>query len=477
MASTIWIMVLTLLLSACARLPQHLPGGKMAQRTEFSRTLARYAGHSGIVAGAWPQAAWWKSARSPVLNALMARALHNNPSLRLATARIIAARAAASGRRAALLPHFSAGTSVTQEYFSAQGLHTTANGSSVLYTELNPLEVQYQVDLWGRDSDQLRAALGAVRVARADRAEARLLLSTRIAVHYFGLAGDIQRRKKIQQVEHLSRALLDLDRQRLRSGLISAQVVYRQQEACSAARQFVAGIDASVRLQRHILAALAGHGPDWGQRIQAGSLPSFSLFAMPENVPLRIAARRPDLVAARWEIEVAARKVGAARAAFYPDVNIALFAGWNSIHLGDLLNPGNLAHAVGPVITLPIFEGGALRAQLKEKNALYMATEYHYRSTILNAVRQIADRLAQWQRIRRQLSAQQDTTIAAGKTTRLEYTAFHAGISDGARLLSARIIAAEAQTRLIALQTANAEAWALLNAALGGGYGGGGIHP
>ena len=138
-----------LLISACARLPRHLPGGKIGQKTQISQTLTRYNGRFGMVAGAWPQSDWWKTASISALNALEKDALRNNPDLEIVSTRILEARAAVANQRASLLPHISASTSTTQEYFSKQGLHTTANGSSVLYTELNPLEVQYHVDLWG----------------------------------------------------------------------------------------------------------------------------------------------------------------------------------------------------------------------------------------------------------------------------------------------------------------------------------------
>ncbi|MCR1343297.1 TolC family protein, partial [Acidithiobacillus ferrooxidans] len=181
-------------------------------------------------------------------------------------------------------------------------------------------------------------------------------------------------------------------------------------------------------------------------------------------------AHRPDIVAARWETEVAAQQVGAARAAFYPDVNIALFAGWNSIHLGDLFSPGNLAHALGPVISLPIFEGGRLRAQLKEKNALYLATEDHYRATILGAVREIAGRLATWRQIRQKLRAQRQMIFAAEHTTALAESAFHSGITDKAEVYSAQIQETEINNQLLALKMQNAQSWVLLHSALGGGY-------
>lgn len=470
MKRSIALILPLLLLGACARLPQHLPGGKMAHDTQISGILAQLDGHGGVTPGAWPTSNWWESAQLPALNNLISEALRNNPSLQVASARILEAKAAAADQHAALLPHLSAGASVTQEYFSRQGLHAPLNGKTITYGALNPLEMRYHLDLWGRDSDRFRAALGEVRVHQADYAEAKLLLSTQLAWHYFLLAGDVQRLRQVDRAEALHTSLLHLEQQRWHDGLSDARTVYLQEEARAGARQLVADMQAAVAQQRYILAALAGHGPDWGRDIPAEPLPTLSTITMPRNLPLRLIAHRPDIVAARWEMEVAAQQVGAARAAFYPDVNIALFAGWNSIHLGDLFSPGNLAHALGPVISLPIFEGGRLRAQLKEQNALYLATEDHYRATILDAVREIAGHLATWRQIRKKLRAQRQMILAAEHTTALAESAFHSGITDKAEAYSAQIQETEIKNQLLALKTQNAQSWVLLHSALGGGY-------
>ncbi|MHB9136969.1 MAG: TolC family protein, partial [Acidithiobacillus ferrooxidans] len=107
------ILPLLLLLDACARLPSHLPGGKMAQNTQISGTLAYVDGHNGVLTGTWPVSNWWTSAQLPALNTLITEALRDNPSLQVASARILQAKAAAADQHAALLPHFSAGASVT----------------------------------------------------------------------------------------------------------------------------------------------------------------------------------------------------------------------------------------------------------------------------------------------------------------------------------------------------------------------------
>ncbi|WP_414041443.1 efflux transporter outer membrane subunit [Acidithiobacillus sp. M4-SHS-6] len=470
MHKRLFLLLSWLLLSACVRLPEHLPGSHLAHDTQIRQILAQTVGHDGIHPGPWPRSKWWESAQLPALNQLIQAALQDNPSLQVASARILRAKSFAAEQHAALLPQWNASTSFTQEYFSTQGLHLQANGQHFSYTEINPLELRYHLDLWGRDSDQVRAALGKVRVHQADYAEAKLQLETQLTWHYFLLIGISRRLNLAKHLESLQKSLLQLENQRWHDGLADARPVFVQEEHYAEARQSIAQLQGDIAQQRYILAALAGHGPDWGEQIQIAPLPELSRMPIPHDLPLRLISHRPDIVAARWEMEIAAQQIKAARAAFYPDVNIALFAGWNSIDLGDLFSPGNLAHAVGPVITLPVFEGGKLRAHLKVQNAVYMATQDHYRHRILRAVREIARYLAIWKKIHRQMGEQAQIMKATRQNRRLAEAAFRAGTSNKIAVYQTLILEMTMQSQDILLQTQNAQSWALLHGALGGGY-------
>ncbi len=463
----IWLSCCALLLGGCAALPRAQPPAPA--RSDGLRDLAGLSVRAGILQGAWPHRAWWRSVRLVALDHLMAVALRDDPGLAAASARLVAAhteiRVAQAGERL----HVQAQALMTQAYFSRQGLHTTANGTHVLYTEVDPLVASYHVALWGRTQARIRALVGAAEVARADRAQARLLLASRITSDYFALAGDTLRARDLARTERLQTQLLQLARQRLRLGLSSAGTVYRIQRARASNGEALASAVSDVRLERHILAALAGHGPRFGRRI-IPALPRQTQMVLPRDLPLALVTHRPDIAAASAALTVAAARVGAARAAFYPDINIALFAGWNSVHLADLFSPGNLAHAVGPVITLPIFEGGLLRARLRADNALYRAARAHYRRTILDAVAQIANRLARWRAASRTLRLQRASSAAAARLLVLALARYHAGLTGRIATIRARILCARADARLATAKTRNAQAWALLTSALGGGY-------
>ncbi len=464
------VLVGLLAVSGCARLPRHLPEAAPSARPALARTVAQDLGRAGVTSGAWPGRDWWTAAGLPALDTLVHGALQGNPGLREASARILAARAAAGQADARLVPHIHAEARLTGQYFSRQGLHTSANGTQNLYGEFDPLAVRYPVDLWGRDRYRLRAALASWQVARADQAEARLVLSRAVAWHYFALLGDARRLRLAVRRERLERTLWRLARIREDSGIAGARVRYAREEGVAESRQEVAALRASVARERQVLARLAGHGPDWGERIPVVRWTPPARMALPADLPLRLVAHRPDIAAARWEMEAAAARVGAARAAFYPDVNLVLFVGWNSIHLGDLFSPGNLAHAVGPVVTLPIFEGGALRARLKARNARYLAAGDQYRGALLRAVQQVASALSRWREIHRKMRAQSRAAAAAGHLDRVATAAWDCGIRSRVAPLRARASAAAVRGKLAALQAVDAQAWVRLESALGGGY-------
>ncbi len=467
-----WIsfLAVVLLLDGCARLPHLLPQAVPSDRTGMAKTLALEQGRAMTMSGVWPGRDWWKAAGLHGLDLLMHKALLGSPGLREAGARILAASAAAGQADARLFPHFHAQADLTEQYFSRQGLHTAANGTENLYGELDPLVVHYHMDLWGQDRYRLRAALASWQVARADHAEARLLLSRDVAMHYFALLGDAQQLRQEVRREELERSLWQIEQIRLDSGIASAHNSYAREEAVMESRQEVAALRESVACERHILARLVGQGPDWGERISAARWSPPARMALPLDLPLRLVLHRPDIAAARWEMESAAARVGAARAAFYPDVNLALFSGWNSIHLGDLFSPGNLAHAVGPEITLPIFEGHALRSRLKAQNARYQAAGDHYRRVLLRAVQQVANALSRWQEVNRQLRAQERSAAAANHMAHLAVTAYDSGIRSRLAPLRSQATIARIGQHLAVLQAADAEAWAGLETDLGGGY-------
>lgn len=419
--------------------------------------------------GAWPREDWWRIFGDAALNRLIDEALVVNPDVAAARARVAAAAAAVRETRSRLLPHLGAEAGLEGEYFSATGEHSLLNGRSVMFGRLDPVRAVYNPDISGRNGHELAAAVGRERARQAQRAAVRLDISTSLARTWFAvteldgaLAAEARRLK-------LMRKLVGVQKVRLAAGLADADGLY-------AARQALAQLRLRMRVDEGkragllaAVAALAGQPPARTAGLRPRP-PSLNRFPVPGDLPIGLLRHRPDVMAALWAVEAARQQVASAHAAFYPRLNLALFAGWNSIHLADLLDPANFARGIGLTLSLPVFEGGALRARLAAARARYNLAVDHYNERVLSAVKQVAASLAAWNADHDALAQSRRSVAAAKARVRVREAAFHAGLADAVPSVTAGISASE-QIESDARRRASAAAsWVDLVAALGGGY-------
>ncbi len=459
----VFFVLVVALAAACARLPRAPGHAPSAWHPRGSVTVG-----SARPLSVKSSVRWWRAADSRSLDVVMATAMRGNPSLDAASARARMAAAELRLTRGARRLHLSALGRSTAEYFSRDGLHGPANGESILYTEVDPLVARWHVTQFGRVNDEVRAAFGAAQAAVAARAWARLVVAAEVARTYFAAEAAREERACWGAMRYDARALVVLAQIRHRDGLSGGRAVYASEEALAATDQGYRRATTSLVRLRDALGALAGRGPAFGRGVALGALPGTARLPLPSAIPLALVAHRPDVVSARRLVAAAAARVGAARAAFYPNVNIALFAGWNSISLGDLFNPVNLARGIGPTVTLPIFEGGTLRAGLAKEEAAFTAARAQYQDTLVGAVREVADRVARWRRVLRDLQAQTRALRAAGQQKALADQAFRSGLTNRAPLLKADLAWSRERLRAIALRETQAATWVGIEEAIDG---------
>jgi NodT family efflux transporter outer membrane factor (OMF) lipoprotein len=379
--------VVALLLAACASLPSATP-------PKIAKAPAAYAADRALAAPAtgWPADGWWKRYGDPGLDALMDEALAGSPTLAQAAARLARARADRTVAGAAELPSLEAAGSVQYQKQTYTYLFPPAflpKGYQD-YGEV-ALNLNWELDFWGKNRAAVAAAASEARAAAADAAEARLLLTTDIATAWATLArlqADREVAVRSAQVRDDTAALVT---QRVANGL-DTQAELRQARAGSpAARASIAALDEEIAQTRDALAALAGAGPDRGLALDAPATAHLTAFGLPADVRLSLIGRRPDIVAARWRAEAATSRVAQARAAFYPDINIAADFGQQSLHLDQLVSRGSAIGSVGPALSLPIFEGGRLRGALRGARADRDAAVAAYDEALTQALREVAD--------------------------------------------------------------------------------------
>jgi len=425
-----------------------------------------------IAPGAWPSEEWWKALGDPQLDALIAEALTASPSVRLARARVDRAVALAEAAGAALAPQASAEAGASRQRISGNGIYPKPLAGSWIWQNQAQLNFSYDFDFWGRNAAAHAAALGQAKAAEADVRAAALVLSSAVALSYVQLARSFDQLDLARDLLAQRERQLKLIRQRLAAGLDS-RVELRQAEGTPPeTRQRIIQLEETIALSRNQIAALLGQGPDRGLAIARPSPGAGAAFALPSQLPAELLGRRPDIVASRWRVEAAGRDADHARAEFYPNVNLAAFAGLQAITWSKFLDAGSRTLGAGPAFSLPIFDGGRLRGNLAAKNADYDAAAEQYNQALADALREVADQVAAWRSIERQ-EAEVATGLAAARSAYdLAIARFKAGLSNyltvigaEAQLTAQRGLAAELKARRL-------EAAIGLARALGGGYAG-----
>ena len=412
---------------------------------------------------------WWRSFDDPTLDALVDRALADHPDLQTAQARLERAGAAVAGARAAEGPQVNGAADATRQRYSEHGLLPPPLAGSTHDSGTVQATASWELDFFGRQRAELQSALGGERAARAELEAARLLLASRVAAVYVELARLLDQRTVAERSLAQREETLALIGDRVRAGL-DTNVELRQGEgALPETRQQIEALDERIALARHALAALTVQPPD-ALATLSPALASLPEGTLPRSLPSDLLARRADITAARWRVEAAGQDVQAAKAEFYPSVNLVAFAGLSSIGLGRLLEASSAQAGFGPALRLPIFDSGRLRANLHGKAADVDAAVASYNGALLGALHDVADQLAGQQSIARQQSEQRKAQDAAESAYQLAVQRYRAGLGSYLVVLSAEGTVL-AQRRLgVDLKARALDNQVQLIRALGGGY-------
>jgi len=455
-----------LLLAGCASLPP-------PETARQAKAPAAYATAESFKApqAAWPGDAWWRDYGDPQLAALIEEGLKDSPTLAEAGARLRKAQALTATARAAGLPQISVNGSATEEkqsYNNGIPADFVPHGYNS-YGRLT-LDFAWELDFWGKNRAAVAAARSEAEAARADAAEARLALSTNIAAAYADLARLFAQRDVAERALGLRGETESLVQKRVTNGLDTQGELRQAQAGPPAARADLAAIDEEIALTRNRLAALMGQGPDRGLSVARPAVAALKPLGLPANLAADLVGRRPDVAAARWRAEAAARRVAESKAAFYPNINLAAFVGAQSLHLSQLFDQGSDIGSVGPALSLPIFQGGRLRAGLRGAEADRDAAVAVYDATLTEALRSVADVVASQRALSVRLGESRQALAADEDAFRIARLRYDGALSNYQSVLLAeqavlaqRRIVADLESRAFTLDVA-------LVRALGGGF-------
>jgi multidrug efflux system outer membrane protein len=424
---------------------------------------------------AWKQApadtaslpdAWWNLFGDDELDRHVTATLAANQDLAGALARFDQSRALLGVARADEFPDVSFGPGYSRGRTSG----TVANRFPYLETTVwqAPVEVAYEVDLWGRVRRSVEAA-GAEMQGSADAiAAVRLSLAASTVSTYLSL------RSSDREIDILSRTVglredeLSLADRRARAGVVGDLDVLRARAELSQTRADLADARRRRDNLEHALAVLeARNAADF---TVAPVTWTPNVPDVPAGLPSTLLERRPDVASDERALAAASARIGVARTAFFPSVSLTATGGLASGRLGDFTSSDSQIWSIGPIVNLPIFEGGRNRSRLEAAEAAYRGAEAKWRQTGITAFREVQDALADttWLRERgAALDATVDASTAAAKLSRSRYDRGLAGYfevvdSERQALGSQRAVVENDQQRLLAAVS--------LIKALGGGW-------
>jgi NodT family efflux transporter outer membrane factor (OMF) lipoprotein len=422
---------------------------------------------------AWPAEDWWRALGDAQLDALIDEALRDNPGLAAADARARQAQAEVLALNAERGPE--AGLDV-----SALGARLSSNSAGLYPAEgvgtfgwLKTAEVNFSwgLDLWGGKRAAWEAAVGRGRAAEVERREARIQLSVNVALAYVRLRQAFAEREIAEADRERTRRIEALTRTYIAGGLGNPDSAHQVSTEAGVADQRVAQADEAVDAARTSLAVLLGKGPDRGLDIAApGQLKPVAL-AVPADLPMELLGRRPDLVAARWRVEAAGHDIKAAKARFLPNISISAMAGF--VALGDSVSVWQLpsrTYSVGPALSLPIFDGGRLRANLGAADAEYDQAVAEYNQALVRAVNEVADLLSALKSVDTQIAIQRDVLRNAQRAWDDAQVRYQGGLGTELDTLIVRRQLLVAEQNMAALAARQSSLSVRLIDALGGGF-------
>ena len=403
---------------------------------------------------------WWEIYHDPRLNALEEQVAISNQNVLAAAAQFQAAKASVRVARAGEFPTVTAAPSAT-------GSGTGGSGAKGLYTL--PIElVAYQVDIWGAIRRGVAANSAVAQASAAQLENARLLYQAELASDYFQIQGLDASLQVLDTTVKSYEQYVQLTQDRFDGGVASKGDVALAQTQLETARAQLVDLGVQRAQFEHAIAVLTGKPPS------DLSIPAIPNQAPPPvstiGIPSALLERRPDVAAAERQVAFANEQIGIATAALYPSLTISAAAGLQSSVVGDLFTWPSRFWSVGPQLAQTLFDTGRRRAQIRVTQATYDATAADYRQTVLTALQQVEDSLAQLRILAEEAQITDRAVAAAQQSLEISTIQYRGGLANYLQVITAQTSALQNQRTAVDLLTRRMVASVSLIQALGGGW-------
>lgn len=416
---------------------------------------------------------WWRVFSDSTLDGLEKQAAQANQSLKAAAARVQQARALVQSARSNWFPSIGAGFGPTRQHMSPASQFLPDNTEVPDQTLWRAqVSASYEADLFGRVSDNVSASRSDEAQSEALFRSVQLALQADVAQNYFQLREFDAQLGLYRKTVALREDALKLVESRFNAGEIGELDVSRARSELATARADAVGVARQRAASEHSLSILLGKPP---ADFTFPETPLVPVQAhIPAGLPSSLLERRPDIAAAERAMASANARVGLAKSAFFPQLDVTGAFGYESATLGDLFQWSTRAFLLGPfagtALTLPIFDGGRRSANLAKARAKLDEDVAQYRQQVLVAFKEVEDSLSNLRLLDNQISEQGFAMSASERAEQLSATQYEEGQVSYLDVIDAQRQVLQSELRSIHLASEQAVSTVALIRALGGGW-------
>ncbi len=418
-----------------------------------------------------PRGSWWTLFQDDGLNALEPQVATANQTLKQADANLRAARANIRIQNASRYPTIGVSPSLTGLRYSAQRpfFNPAATNSGEADAVL-PLDVNYEVDLWGAVRRSINSAKEEAQATAADRESVLLSLQAELATDYFELrAADAEQKLLNDTVTQYAEAVR-ITNNRFLGGVSGKSDLTQAETQLEDAKVEAANVAIRRAQFEHAIAVLIGKPPSEFSLPPSPIPLTVAPPAIPVGLPSQLLERRPDVAAAERRTAEANEQIGIARAAYFPTLNISAQVGVESDIFSKLFNKSSFAYALGPTLGETFFDGGRRHGLSEQAFASYDRTTANYRQTVLTAYQQVEDSLVSLRVLEDEAAKQHSATASAQESQRIFNNRYVGGVDTYLQVITAQTIALNNERNDIDILRRRMDSSVLLIKVLGGGW-------
>jgi NodT family efflux transporter outer membrane factor (OMF) lipoprotein len=416
------------------------------------------------------QSRWWKAYGDAQLDSLLNKVLQNAPRLKVLQARYAHATGVIDSLSSSELPQVSIGGEASRERYSANYIFPAPlGGGTVSLFELHT-QLHYEFDFWHKRESRILAAKYAALAQAAFIDEAKLMLASGICKLY--IAWDFQ----AQSIGILQRLKKVVARQKSvflvqwQSGLLNATVLHDTDAQLAAIKQQIDARERVIEGLKESIGILGGFMPSYVNGLHAPTIKKGFRVPLPKKVYLSLLSHRPDIAVQKYIVLSHGEKIREAKARFYPNIDLAALVGYTTFDLGKFIDSSSFAPSVGSAFSLPLFDNGARKANLRMQVSTYNSEVYAYNGLVIKAANETVRLLKKQNQLAMQMGSLAEELSAKRQNYAIALSRFHAGLTNALPCLDAKVKILQSDLSRVALENEKALLEINLIKALGGGY-------